>query len=195
MPRSLDLNSAVGHLRDFHAEYGRLPSFSEIGRLLGYSSKSAVHYLVSRLIENGLVEKDASGRLIPTSAIKGGVKVLGTVEAGFPSPAEEELVDTLSLDEYLIKQPHRTFMLKVSGDSMIDAGIHPGDIVLVERGRTAKHGDIVVAQVDEKWTLKRLEKRSAKVRLKAENKKYPDIEPKEELVIGGVVVACVRKYL
>ena len=77
---------------------------------------------------------------------------------------------------------------------MIDAGIMPDDLVIVERGRQARHGDIVIAQVDGDWTMKYYEKHGAKVQLRAANKKYPLIEPKAELVIGGVVIANVRKY-
>lgn len=120
--------------------------------------------------------------------------MLGTVQAGFPSPAEEELIDTLSLDEFLIKNPQASYLVKVTGDSMIDAGIMQGDLVIVERGRQARHGDIVIAQVDGEWTMKYYEKKGPKIFLRAANKKYPLIEPKAELVIGGVVVANVRKY-
>ena len=74
------------------------------------------------------------------------------------------------------------------------AGIMPGDLVIVERGREAKQGDIVIAQVDGQWTMKYFEKLNGKVILKAANKKYPVIVPQRELVIGGVVVANVRKY-
>ena len=77
---------------------------------------------------------------------------------------------------------------------MIDEGIKEGDLVLVERGRQPAHGDIVIAQVDGDWTMKYYEKKGGKVVLRAANKKYPLIEPKRELIIGGVVIANVRKY-
>jgi repressor LexA len=120
--------------------------------------------------------------------------VLGTVEAGWPSAAEEELADTLSLEEWLIHNREATFMLKVSGDSMIDAGIRPGDMLLVERGRTPKENDIVVAEVDKQWTLKYFQKRGNQVVLMPANKKYQPIFPKEELNISAVVMAVIRKY-
>jgi repressor LexA len=100
----------------------------------------------------------------------------------------------MSIDEYLISNPQATFLLKVSGDSMIDAGIHPGDLVLIQKGLTPKHGDIVVACVDNQWTLKYYEKQRDRIILRAANKKYPPIEPKHELTLGGVVIANVRKY-
>jgi len=81
------------------------------------------------------------------------VPVLGTVIAGFPSPAEEELADTMTLDEYLITNKEATYILKVNGESMIDAGILPGDLLLVKRGIDPRDGDIVIAQVDREWTM------------------------------------------
>jgi repressor LexA len=77
---------------------------------------------------------------------------------------------------------------------MIDAGICPGDLVLVDKGLAPKSGDIVIAQVDNEWTLKYFEKKGRAVYLRAANRKYPLIRPREELIIGGVVVANVRKY-
>ena len=120
-------------------------------------------------------------------------KLLGSIAAGWPSPAEEELIDTLSLDEYLIQHPDRTYLVKVTGDSMEGAGIREGDIAIVERGRPVKDRDIVVAEVDGEWTMKYYQKKGASVTLAAANAKYPPITPRRELVIGGVVVAVVRK--
>ncbi len=109
------------------------------------------------LVTQGVIKKDAAGKLIPKK-LWGETKILGTVAAGFPTPAEEELVDTITIDEFLINNKEATYMLKVSGDSMIDAGIQPGDMVLVERNRNAKEGDIVIAEVDKEWTMKYLRK-------------------------------------
>ncbi len=193
MPKEICLTEIVPKLKAFHKASKRLPTYSELQAMAGYRSKGAAAYLVNKLVERGLISKDSTGKLIPSSGFHG-TKLLGSVKAGFPSPAEEELLDTLSLDEFLIKKPNATYIVKVSGDSMIDEGIKEGDLVLVERGRQAQHGDIVIAQVDGQWTMKFLEKKNGKIILRAANKKYPSIEPKGELVIGGVVVANVRKY-
>jgi SOS regulatory protein LexA len=120
--------------------------------------------------------------------------VLGLVEAGFPSPAEEELRDTLSLDEFLVQNPDASFLLKVSGDSMTGAGILPGDLVIVDRGQTGKSGDIVIAEVDGEWTMKYLKKSGDAVYLVPANPRYKPVKPKHELKIAGVVTAVVRKY-
>jgi len=122
------------------------------------------------------------------------VRMLGSVEAGFPSPAEEELVDTISLDDLLIQNREATFLLKVSGDSMTGAGIMPGDMVIVDKAQTPKSGDIVIAQVDGEWTMKYLRKRGDDVVLVPANPRYQPIRPKQELKINGVVTAVVRKY-
>ncbi|MEC4675308.1 MAG: transcriptional repressor LexA, partial [Nitrospirota bacterium] len=158
-----------------------------------FRSKNAVSKFVNKLEQHGVLEKDKKGKLIPRS-ITSTAKVLGTVEAGFPSPAEEELADTMSLDEFLIRNPQATFLLKVSGDSMSGAGILPGDMVIVDKGQTPRSGDIVIAEVDGEWTMKYLKKRGDDVTLIPANPKYRPIKPKKELRIAGVVTAVVRKY-
>ena len=187
------LRSRIRDISSFYYQKGRMPSFSEIGDIVGMSSKNAVYKLVNKLEQLKVLERDKKGRLIPRS-IAAPVKMLGTVEAGFPSPAEEELVDTLSLDELLIHNPEATFLLKVSGDSMSEAGILPGDMVLVDKGETPKSGDIVIAEVDGEWTMKYLKKRGESVVLIPANPKYQPIRPKKELKIAGVVTAVLRKY-
>lgn len=187
------LRSRTRDISRFYNENGRMPSFSEIGEMAGLRSKNAVSKLINKLEQLKVLERDKKGRLIPVS-IASSVRVLGTVEAGFPSPAEEELVDTLSLDELLIQNREATFLLKVSGDSMSGAGILPGDMVIVDKGQVPKSGDIVIAEVDGQWTMKYLRKRGSAVTLIPANPKYKPIEPKNELKIAGVVTAVVRKY-
>ncbi len=187
------LKARMEAISGFYRQEGRMPSFSEVGRMVGLKSKNAVSKLVGRLEDIKALRRDSRGRLIPLS-IAFPVKVLGTVEAGFPSPAEEELTDTLSLDDFLIKNREATFLLKVSGDSMKDAGILPGDMVIVERGTTPHNGDIVIAEVDGTWTMKYFSKKGANVTLIAANPKYKPIKPKAELKVAGVVTSVIRKY-
>ena len=170
-----------------------MPSFSELGKLWGLRSKNAVFKAINRLEAEGVVRRDEKGRLIPLS-LSSPLRILGTVVAGFPSPAEEELADNISLDELLIENKAATFLLKVSGDSMIDEGIKPGDMVIVDKGRTPKNGDIVIAEVDGEWTMKFLKKKGASVSLVAANPLYKTITPEKELKIAGVVTAVVRQY-
>lgn len=187
------LRSRAGAIAEFYRRRRRMPSFSEIGVIVGLKSKNAVSKLVSELERCKVVGKDEKGRLIPQS-ISRPVRLLGTVEAGFPSPAEEELADALSLDDLLIQNRSATFLLKVSGDSMSGAGILPGDMVIVDKGQAPKSGDIVIAEVDGEWTMKYLRKRGESVTLVAANPAYKPIRPRKELRIAGVVTAVVRKY-
>jgi SOS regulatory protein LexA len=187
------LRSRIKDIARFYKKSGRMPSFSEIGEMVGLRSKNAVSKLVGKLEGLKVLARDTKGRLIPGS-IASPVRVLGTVEAGFPSPAEEELVDTLSLDALLIQNREATFLLKVSGDSMSGAGILPGDMVIVDKGRAPRSGDIVIADVDGQWTMKFLRKRKDEVTLLPANPRYKPIRPKSELKIAGVVTAVVRKY-
>ena len=187
------LSNSFKKIQSFYDQKKRMPSYSEMAKLTGVSSKNAVYKMVERLCGLDLISKDETGRLIPGKSFQG-VRLLGYVEAGFPSPAEEELSDTMSMDEYLIDNKEATFMLKVKGDSMIGAGIMPGDMVLVERGREARDGDIVIAEIDHGWTMKYLHRRNGKIILMPANPKYLPILPKEELKIAAVVKAVVRKY-
>jgi SOS regulatory protein LexA len=180
-------------LRLFYKTHRRMPSYAELMKLYGYKSKGAVAYVLRQFIRDGVIRKDKQGKLVPRN-IYGNISLLGYVEAGFPSPAEEELVDTMSLDEFLISNKEATFMLKVKGDSMIDAGIMEGDMVLVERGKQPKPGQIVIAQIDGEYTMKYLRMKSGKPYLEPANKKYPPLYPENDLQIEAVVSAVIRRY-
>lgn len=193
MPRVMDVRGHVAKLRVFWRRERRLPSYEEMLGLFDYQSKNSVFGALRKLAELGFLELKR-GRAVATGRLTGSLRLLGAVQAGFPSPAEEELADTLSLDDLLIRRPEATFMLTVQGDSMIAAGIVPGDMVLVEKGGTPKLHDIVVAQVDDEWTLKYYMKDREGVRLDPANPAYKPIRPKRSLVIGGIVKAVIRKY-
>ena len=123
-----------------------------------------------------------------------GLQVNGEVCAGFPSPAEEELRDVISFDEYLVAHPETSFLLSVTGNSMAGAGIMEKDLVIVERGREPKNGDIILAEVDGNWTMKYFRKKGKTVILEAANPEYPPIVPQTQMRIAGVITALVRKY-
>ena len=193
MPKPpIDIANAVRKIREFFCEHHRAPSFEEVRDLFNYRSKASAHFLVNQLIEKNFLHKDSKGRILWDQLA--GVKVLGSIQAGVPTAEEEVLTDTMNLDQLLVKNHQETFLLKVSGDSMVDAGIHEGDFVLVERGREPKNHDIIVAEVDGEWTLKYYEKEGSRVRLIPANKKYSPITPQTELKTGGVIVAVIRKY-
>jgi SOS regulatory protein LexA len=187
------LQSVQKTLAAFLRENRRMPSYAEMVDLLGVRSKSVVNFWVTRLIDAGVLEKDDRGHL---SFVRRpfAIPKVGSVRAGFPSPEEEALCDVLSMDEYLVTRPEASFLLQVSGDSMIGEGILEGDLVVVEKGREPKNGDVVVAEVDGEWTMKYFRKEGGQVLLEAANPKYPVIRPRAELRLGGVVTAVIRKY-
>jgi repressor LexA len=177
----------------FYERYKRMPSYAEIMKLVGFQSKNAVYKLINRLIEEGAVLKDATGRLIPNKLF-GEVPLLGLVEAGFPSEADAQTLDTIDVNEYLFEHKEASYILKVKGDSMIDAGIREGDLVMAEKGKQAKPGDIVIAFIDGGWTMKYLRHKAGKPYLEPANKKYKPIYPRESFEVAAVVKGVVRKY-
>lgn len=180
----------------FYKTRKRMPSYQEIMDLLGFKSKNAVFKLVNKLVAEGVLSKDSRGRLTPHKLV-GEVPLLGLVEAGMPSVADEEMLDTMSFDEYLVgdKDKDKTFVLEVKGDSMIEEGIKEGDLVIVERKNEPKDGDIVIAEVDGGWTMKFLRKKPGKaIFLEPANRKYGPIYPENELNIAAVVKGVIRKY-
>lgn len=189
----MKISEALRKIRKFFRQNRRLPTYQEMAILMNFASKNAAYKLADKLIEAGYLERDNSGHLIPRRLFAP-LPNSGIVRAGFPTVAEEELKDLLSLDEYLIESPEATFMLKVAGDSMIDAGIHEGDLVLVERTKQPKSGSIVVASIDGDWTMKYFGKEEGRVVLIPANKNYQKIYPQENLEIAGVVISVIRKY-
>lgn len=180
-------------IQNFYDKNKRMPTYTEMMKVFGFKSKNAVFKLVNKMLEAGFVSKDHLGRLMPASNF-GEIPFLGSIKAGLPSDAEEEVFDTINLDDLLVKNKTYTYLLEVDGDSMIDAHIEEGDMVLVEKASQAKEGDIVIAEVDGEFTMKYLRKTNGKYWLEAANKNYKPIHPVNSFSIGGVVKAVVRKY-
>lgn len=190
-------NPYQNKIESFYGENKRMPTYSEMAKLFGFKSKNAVFKVVGKLTEAGLVAKDHLGRLVPTDSFAdnmGSVPMLGFVTAGFPATVEEELADTVNLDDLLVKNKSITYMLEVDGDSMIEAHIEPGDMVLVEKANSAKDMDIVIAEVDGEFTMKYFRKKGSKAWLEPANRNYKPIYPEHSLNINAVVKAVIRKY-
>ena len=115
------------------------------------------------------------------------------MRAGLPDPVDDAEADAVTIDDYLIERPSSTVLVRVKGDSMQDAGILDGDLAVVEKRTTARRGDIVVAIVDNQFTLKRLDLERGRFILRPENKAYSVIRPEGALEIFGVMVGLVRK--
>jgi repressor LexA len=185
--------SYLASLQDYYARHHALPSYASIGGLLGLRSKSSVAALVARLKLQGLLESTPDRRLAPTSRFFQRPLAESPVRAGLPNPVEDAPSDVLTLDDYLIERPSQTVLVRVKGDSMQDAGILDGDLAVVEKRTTARKGEIVVAIVDNQFTLKRLDLERGRFVLRPENKAYPVIRPEGALEVFGVMVGLVRK--
>ncbi len=181
-------------------EYSMPPSLSEMADHLGVKSKNAIAKLLASLEEGGYIETNGKARGISIinslseSLEKGLVRVpvLGSIQAGSPHLAEEFVEEWINLPQSFIKGRRDVFLLRVRGDSMINAGIHEGDLVIVRPTREAKNNDIVVALLHDEATVKRFVQIKNRAYLKAENPDYQNIYPKEDWMVQGKVVGVIR---
>ncbi len=192
MTKSMDLKIIGKKLRKFHRLNRRMPTHREICHLFGFKSTASSQFLVGKLLKLNVLQKSENGRLLPGKLF---LPQLGFIPAGSSVAVEESFNEPFSLEEYLIDQPETSFVLQVFGDSMKDAGIHPNDLVIVDSARRPKAGDIVVANVDNEFTLKYLQLKRGKPYLKPANQRYKPIYPRISFEISGVVVSVVRKYV
>lgn len=188
-------------IADYLSEYGYPPSYQEIADAFGIASKHGVVRHLEALIKKGHIEKSGTTarslrildkRYQPISADVFNLPVIGQVSAGFPILAEENISDHISVPRRLIKSEGRYFSLRVKGDSMINAGIMDGDLVIVFSTNVADAGQIVVALIDDEVTVKRLVVKGKEKYLHAENPEYPDIRPQGDWQIQGRVVGLIR---
>ncbi len=187
------LKEKIEHIRAYYKQNKVMPTYDELCLLFGFKSKNAAFKLVSKLMDEGFVEKMDKGRLKPGRNLLG-LPLFNSVQAGLPTAEEEILLDHVDLNDYLIKNPEKTILINVRGDSMIDAGIQEGDKVIVEVGATVNVGNIVVAIVDGDYTVKYFDKsKEGKIILQPGNPNYQPIIPQNELKIFGKVIGVVRK--
>ena len=180
----------MDYVNQFVQENGYSPSVREIGEAVGLRSTASVSYHLQALQEKGLLQAPgAKGRkrALVTGARFGQIPVVGVVTAGLPILAVENQEGTLSWNE------PGCFALRVRGDSMINAGILPGDLVVVRPQSTADDGQIVVARLEDEATVKRLSRRDGQVWLLPENENYSPIDGTNAELIG-VVRGVVREY-
>jgi repressor LexA len=189
----MDNNHYKTKINSFYGREKRMPTYTEMMAIFGFKSKNAVSRVVDKLIDMGVVAKDHLGRLVPEDSFND-LPMLGSVKAGFPADVSEEMTETLNLNDYLVPKKDNTYILEVDGDSMIEAHIEDGDMVLVEKTDKAKDGDIVIANVDGEFTMKYFKKQGDKVWLEPANIKYKPIYPEQYLLINAVVKAVIRKY-
>lgn len=192
----------LDHIMRYISERGYPPTVQELADVMGLQSKNAIAKHLQALIQKGYIAHDSTARGIRVLHHPRGessdvmqVPVLGKVAAGFPILAVENISTHIPIPRQMIRQEGRYFVLRVNGDSMIQAGILDGDLVLVLATQNVRHGDIVVALIGDEVTVKRLIVQGSKKYLHAENPDYPDIYPQEEWSIQGKVVGLIREHI
>ena len=175
--------------------YGKevLPSFDIIAKDFGFKHKNSVWQYFNKLKEEDLIQ-EKNNRFYINKDLFGAVLFSSSVKAGFASVAEDSIEKRVSLDESFQIDNPSTFLFTVSGDSMIDLGIFEGDKVIVRKTNIARDGEIVIAYIDDGYTLKTYRNKNGKVWLEPANSNYPNLYPKEQLIIFGVAQGIVRKF-
>lgn len=189
-----------------YREVGLPPTVREIAAHFGFSSPNAALIHIKALLRKGYL-KSTPGRArtlqvvdpekpkaAPAAAVVT-IPIYGTIPAGFPTDAgqDEEACVLIDVETLGIKPSARTFGLKVKGDSMVGKHIMDGDIAIIEHGVQPRNGDVVAALIDGQVTLKTFVMQRGKPCLRAENPRYPDLVPQQELQIQGVLVTLIRK--
>lgn len=185
------------YILDYTADNGYPPSVREIAAAVGLKSPSTVHFHLKALEEAGAINRDTGKTRAITAAEDGPasrvnqVPLVGSVAAGSPILAEECIEDYLIFDTSGLSGEH--FALRIRGESMLKAGILPGDYVIVHQQETARSGEIVIALIGDEATCKRLDRRNGQVWLLPENDDYQPIDGREASILGKVI-AVVRRY-
>lgn len=170
------------------------PTIREIAEHFNFSSTGTVRDYIKALVNKGFIKVSSSkSRAIElVKEVLFQVPILGRVRAGLPTLAVEEIEGYLNLDPFVLSEDD-TFALRVKGDSMVDAGIMPDDLVLVRKQSVAQTGETIVALVGEDATVKRLQKRGSNYFLDPANENYDPIKINEAVSIVGKVISVVRK--
>jgi len=181
-------------------EKGVTPSTREIQSHFRFASQTSVMQYIAALEKKGFLQRHAGkarALITPIQKVRiHDVPIYGQIPAGMASLTEQDIEGHVSLDHHSanVSKSHGTFALRVRGDSMTDAHILDGDIVILEQSKEVHNGDIVAALIDGETTLKRYVVDHGRPYLKAENPRYPDLIPARELKIQGVMVSLVRKH-
>ncbi|WP_297505453.1 S24 family peptidase [Ferrovum sp.] len=184
----------LAKLQDYYASHRVIPSYTRLLELFDFVAKSGIKKVMERLECAGLLTRTPDGDWAPTDQFFERPILMQRVPAGIPVSTENEIPDPVHIDRLLIQHPSQTVLIRVKGDSMIDAGIVDGDLAVIERRSRANSGEIVIAIVDEEFTLKRLAHDDKGYFLEPANPNYSVIRPQGKLEIYGVMVGLVRKY-
>ncbi len=196
---------AIKSIRNWLMHHGKTPSVRELMTSLGYKSPRSASLIIEDLIKKGLLKKRPGGeiQLIQDQGINStnnartvNIPLVGNVACGLPILAEENIEALLPVSLNIARPGHRYFFLKARGDSMDQAGINDGDLVLVRQQSSAENGDIVVALIDEEATIKEFQKTKGSIILKpkSSNKKHQPIILTNNFQIQGVVVTAIPNF-
>jgi repressor LexA len=187
-------------IEDFQSKNDSSPSVRDLAAKLHIKSPNTIFTHLKALQNKGYLEKGLKGKLknlkkfAEEAANTFQIPLFGEIRAGFQAPADDANRELITIDRYVIRNPHNTFALKVKGNSMENAGIMPGDLILVERRTNARANEIVVAKLPDGFTVKRYMIDNGKPYLQAESKGNYHIELVEGTEVWGVVIGVVRKY-
>ena len=193
MPRTADDIAYLAKIQDYYAQWRSLPAYEPLQAVLGLASRAGIGKVLKRLRDAGFLERTPDGRWTPTARFFERPLADASVPAGLPVGTTDS-GEAHSIDAWLVRQPSRTVLIPVTGDSMMEAGIHPGDRVVVERDAPARPGDVVVALIDNEFTLKTLAMEEGEAVLQPANSAYPVLRPGDRLQVFGVVVGLIRSY-
>lgn len=183
----------LGKLRDYFAQQHILPNYEAIADLVGMRSTAAAFTMVERLKQKGFLETSPDRRLQPGRRFFESV-LLESLPAGRPQTVANHRAAGYDIVRHLLQNPSRTVLMKVRGESMLDAGLLPDDHVVILRDATAAVGDIVVALIDCEYTIKYLAEDDEGLYLSPGNEEYKEIRPTDPLEIFGVVTGSFRSY-
>lgn len=195
MARPNNDKTHLRRLRDTYARMGCLPPYSHLAKALGFKTKNAVFKLAQRLIASGHLSKSPIGRLAPGPHFFTLDISDDEVRAGFGAQGNATgLMQAQALEQLLVTKPSKTVLVRVRGDSMVDAGVFSGDVAVVETSLSALQGDIVVAEIDGGYTIKEFRMENGQSRLVPYGLGLEPTTPRETLNIVGIVRGVVRSY-
>lgn len=183
-------------IKNYQQEHGGYPTYREIQSALKFNSINSVSQYIKQLAGKSYLDliKNKGYRLAAEERPAFvSLSFLGSIQAGSPN-STQETAETLALPQQWVTSPQKSFLLRVRGNSMEDAGIYEGDMVVIDSSKSPQIGDIVVALVDDETTVKRLVQKNGKKYLQAESKHHSDIHPKGNWQIQGIVKSLIRQY-
>ncbi len=191
MSNTTRIENYIQLIVDYYHNLRVVPSFREMKELFGVKGMRSVTLIVDKLVDYGYLARNEKG-IVPGERLSS-IPVFESVSAWFFAPATENRYE-ISIEQFLIDKPQDTYFVKVIGDSMKNAGLLPGDFVIVDKSKISpRDGEVVIAQSEDGVTVKTFRKEWERVRLQPENENYPPLIPTTETRILGSVIGSFRR--